>query len=151
LIRTCAAEERRRILTTSLAGIAGDFGEVGWYDEAEEDFADEALEGWDSPPATAGGGSSKDICREEKWDPSFPLISVEEAGVGGWSGRGIIYREFGLVRDFSLLVSSGLTRKVRVQCGISATIRSRPSEEERKDLQLWFLERSKRKEGVKSS
>lgn len=39
--------------------------------------------------ATAGGGSSKDICRVENCDPSFPLISVEEAGVGGWSGRGI--------------------------------------------------------------
>lgn len=25
----CTADDRRRILTTSLAGIAGDFGEVG--------------------------------------------------------------------------------------------------------------------------
>jgi hypothetical protein len=90
LVGTCAADERRRILTTSLAGIAGDFGEVGWYEEAEEDFVDDALEGWDSPLATAGGGSSKDICREEKWNPSFPLISADGAGVGGWLGRGMI-------------------------------------------------------------
>ena len=103
-----AADERRRSLTTSLAGIAGDFGEVGWYEEAEEDFADDALDGWDSPPATAGGGSSKAICRVENWDPSFPLISVEEAGVGGWSGRGILYGKSGLVRDFFFAVSSGL-------------------------------------------
>lgn len=39
--------------------------------------------------ATAGGGSSKDICRAENCDPSLPLISVEEAGVGRASGRGI--------------------------------------------------------------
>lgn len=41
----CAADDRRRILTTSLAGIAGDLGEVGWYEEADEDFAEDALEG----------------------------------------------------------------------------------------------------------
>jgi len=65
LAGACAADGRRRILTTSLAGITVDFGESGWNDEAEEDFADDALEGSDSPPATAGGGSSKDICRDE--------------------------------------------------------------------------------------
>jgi hypothetical protein len=112
LAGACAVDGRRRILTTSLAGIAGDFGESGWYEEAEEDFAEDALEGLDSPPATAGGGSSKDICRDENCDPSFPLISVEEAGVGGCSGRGIVYRVCGLVRDFFYLVSPGLTRRI---------------------------------------
>ena len=68
------------------------------------------LERLDSPPATAGGGSSKDICRDEYGNPSFPLISVDEAGVGGCSGRGIMYWEAGLVRDFFYLVSPGLTR-----------------------------------------
>lgn len=79
----CATDDRRRILTTSLAGMAGDVGDVGLYEDAEEDFPEDALEGWDSEPATAGGGSSKDICRVENCDPSLLLISVEEAGVGG--------------------------------------------------------------------
>ena len=119
---TCAADGRRRILTTSLTGIAGDFGESGWYEEVE-DFADDALEELDSLPATAGGGSSKDICRPENREPSFPLISVEDAGVGGCSGRGIMYRECRLVRDFFYLVSPGLTRKIGDEwTGNSATI-----------------------------
>lgn len=50
----------------------------------------EELVGRDSIPATAGGGSSNDICSEEYLEPSFPLISVDEAGVGGKVGRGII-------------------------------------------------------------
>jgi hypothetical protein len=49
----------------------------------------DALEGRESAEATAGGGSSNDICSVENCDPSLPLISVEEAGVGGCSGRGI--------------------------------------------------------------
>lgn len=84
----CATDDLRRILTISLAGRAGEIGEVGWYDEAEEDFCD-ALEETDSAPDIAGGGSSKDICRLEKWEPSLPLISVDDPGVGGGSGRGI--------------------------------------------------------------
>lgn len=71
----CAVEDLRRILTAS--PMAGDVGEVGRYDE--EDFPDEPLDGRAS---AAGGGSSKDI-KDENWLPSFPLISVEEAGVGG--------------------------------------------------------------------
>lgn len=43
--RPCAAEDRRRIFTTSLAGMAGDLGEDGWYDDAEEDFTEDALDG----------------------------------------------------------------------------------------------------------
>jgi hypothetical protein len=35
------------------------------YEDAEEDFV-EAVEGRESIPATAEGGNSKDICREEK-------------------------------------------------------------------------------------
>jgi hypothetical protein len=65
LARACAADGRRRSLTLSLAGITGDSGESGWYEEVGEGFAKDALEGLDSPPATAGGGSSKDICRLE--------------------------------------------------------------------------------------
>jgi len=88
----CAIEDLRRIFTTSLAGMAGDFGDVGWYEDADEDFV-EALEGLDSIPATAGGGSSNDICKAENCDPSLLRISVEEAGVGGCSGRGIVCDE----------------------------------------------------------
>lgn len=55
----------------------------------EEEGLVEALEGRESWAATAGGGSSKDIWRGGKWEPSWPLISVEEAGVGGGSGRGM--------------------------------------------------------------
>lgn len=81
-------------MTASLARMMGDFGDVGWYEEADEDFEEDALEGWDSAPATAGGGSSKDICRAENWEPSLLLISVEEAGVGSGSGRGISASEY---------------------------------------------------------
>lgn len=79
LAGACAAEDRRRIFTAS--PIAGEVGDVGWYEEAEEDFAEDALDGCDSMPCAAGG-SSKDI-REENSEPSLPLISVDEAGVGG--------------------------------------------------------------------
>lgn len=37
----------------------------------------------------AGGGSSKAICSDPSWGPSWPLISVDDAGVGGKDGRGI--------------------------------------------------------------
>lgn len=60
----CTTEDRRRSLTTSLAGIGGDVGEVGWYEEAV-DFED-TLEF-----LTAGGGSSKFIGREEKCESSL--------------------------------------------------------------------------------
>ena len=66
--------------------MAGDTGDIesGWYEETEEDL-DDTLEGsWVSAPATAGGGSSKDSCKEENREPSLLLISVEEAGVGGF-------------------------------------------------------------------
>lgn len=95
-----AMEERRRILTISLAGRAGEMGETGRYEEEEEEEEVEAevekslmeeLEGRE-PAATAGGGSSKDIWRGRKLEPSWPLISVEEAGVGGGSGRGMLRR-----------------------------------------------------------
>ena len=52
----------------------------------------------DPAPAAAGGGNSKDICNEENFDPSLLLISVEEAGVGGFSGRGISSSEIGASR-----------------------------------------------------
>lgn len=93
LLGVCATEDRRRILTTSLGGRTGDLGDDGWYEEPVESLV-EAVEGRDSPPpATAGGGSSKDIWREENCEPSLPLISVEEAGVGRCSTRGILAAE----------------------------------------------------------
>jgi hypothetical protein len=46
--------------------------------------------------------------------------------VGGCSGRGIVYRECGLVRNFFCLVSPGLTSKIGDECsGNSATIEGR--------------------------
>jgi hypothetical protein len=66
---------------------AGDLGEVGWYEDTEDDFVD-ALEGRESTGFRAGGGSSKDIW--PNWGPSFPLMSEEEPGVGGRLGRGIL-------------------------------------------------------------
>jgi hypothetical protein len=86
----CAREERRRILTNSLAGMAGDLGDVGRYEEAEDEALVEAHVGRDSALPTAGGGSSNAIRRAEDCEPSFPLISVDEAGVGGCSGSGMI-------------------------------------------------------------
>lgn len=52
-----------------------------------EDSFVSALDGLES--VKAGGGSSKDICEKFAAEPSCPLISVEEAGVGGRVGRGI--------------------------------------------------------------
>jgi hypothetical protein len=69
------------------AGCAPDMGECGWYEEEEE--AAEVLEGRESK-VRAGGGSSKDICEEMKREPSRLLRSVEEDGVGGAVGRGIL-------------------------------------------------------------
>ncbi len=40
-------------------------------------------------PATAGGGSSKASCREAILEPSWPLMSVDDAGVGSCV-RGIL-------------------------------------------------------------
>jgi hypothetical protein len=63
----CAIDDLRRVFTTSLAGIAGDGGEVefGWYEEAEDDSEDMLDEGRDSVLVTAGGGSSNEVCKEE--------------------------------------------------------------------------------------
>ena len=91
-------------MTTSLEGIAGDLGDVGWYEEAEEDFVVDPLEGRCSM-AIPGGGSSKDICREEDLEPSCPRISVEEAGVGGCSGRGISRRRWWVVVQAGLVLA----------------------------------------------
>lgn len=100
-------------MTASLAGIAGDLGDVGWYEEAEDDLVVLALEGVDSMPATAGGGSSKDICREN-CEPSLLLISVEEAGVGGCSGRGIM----GVFEDLPGERSAGALGSLVTQDGL---------------------------------
>ena len=39
--------------------------------------------------AIAGGGRAKDVSREERRELSLPIMSVEEAGVGGRPGRGM--------------------------------------------------------------
>ena len=42
-------------------------------------------------PTRAGGGSSKAICRVASClEPSWPWMSVEEAGVGGKVARGMV-------------------------------------------------------------
>jgi hypothetical protein len=69
--------------------MTGDLGEVGWYEDAEDDFAD-ALDGRESELLMAGGGSSKEIWENPNWGPSRPLISDEEPGVGGMFGLGIL-------------------------------------------------------------
>lgn len=70
--------------------MGGDFGDAGWCEEPADLDIVAALEDWNSMSATAGGGSSKDVCNEESCEPSLLLISVEDAGVGGCSGRGIM-------------------------------------------------------------
>lgn len=83
-----ASEDLRRVLTASLTGIAGDVGEIEyvWCEEMDDEFEDGRV----SVDVTAGGGSSKDIWTPENWEPSLLLISVEDAGVGGCCGRGIV-------------------------------------------------------------
>lgn len=84
-----------RFLPVEARGLAGgagcglDMGECGWYED--EDEAADVLEGRESK-VRAGGGSSKDICEEMKREPSRLLRSVEEEGVGGAVGRGILDR-----------------------------------------------------------
>lgn len=45
---------------------------------------------WLSAAVIAGGGSRRDMLRAESWDPLFPTMSVEGAGVGGGLARGIL-------------------------------------------------------------
>lgn len=44
---------------------------------------------WLSTALIAGGGRRRDKPRGESWDPLFPTMSVEGAGVGGGLARGI--------------------------------------------------------------
>lgn len=71
------------------AGGAADMGECGWYEDEVE--AADVLEDRESK-VRAGGGSSNDICEEMKLEPSRLFRSVEEDGVGGAVGRGILDR-----------------------------------------------------------
>jgi hypothetical protein len=48
------------------------------------------LPGLPSLAATAGGGSSKASCSEAILEPSWPLMSVDDAGVGSSVARGIV-------------------------------------------------------------
>lgn len=72
-----AADDRRRDLTVSL-------GWPGCKTAEEVECSDEV-----ASVVTAGGGSSKASCREAIFDPSWPLMSVDEAGVGR-KVRGIV-------------------------------------------------------------
>lgn len=75
-----AAEDRRRALTASL----GCTGKSGFVREPERCLGSVGGE------ARAGGGSSNDIWRGGRsLVPSLPVMSVEEAGVGGRFGCGI--------------------------------------------------------------
>ena len=40
--------------------------------------------------AMAGGGRAKEVSREERRELSLPIMSVEDAGVGGRPGRGMM-------------------------------------------------------------
>ena len=40
--------------------------------------------------ANAGGGRANDISREESRELSLPIMSVDDAGVGGRPGRGMM-------------------------------------------------------------
>lgn len=40
--------------------------------------------------AMAGGGRAKDVSREERRESFLPMMSVEDAGVGGRPGRGMM-------------------------------------------------------------
>jgi hypothetical protein len=75
------------VLREAFVGVGCDSGEWGWYEEAEDDDVS-MLEVRESD-AKAGGGSSKDMWEATKAEPSRPLRSVDEAGVGGRVGRGI--------------------------------------------------------------
>ena len=44
----------------------------------------------------AGGGSVNEVSKFEIWASSLPWISVEEAGVGGRPGRGMVIYETGI-------------------------------------------------------
>jgi hypothetical protein len=68
-----AADERLLDLTVSLACIGNPVP-----NELESMFV------------TAGGGSSKESCSEAILEPSWPLISVDDAGVGSDAPRGIV-------------------------------------------------------------
>lgn len=99
-----AAEERRRDFTVSLGWTGyGLFaltwgGEMGWKllvlvlelagDVLLVSFGETLEASW----TIAGGGSSKDSWREARsLEPSWPFMSVEDAGVGNNVGRGIVY------------------------------------------------------------
>lgn len=49
--------------------------------------------GGETRPLMAGGGSSKAICSDAScFEPSWPWMSVDDAGVGGNVPRGIVLR-----------------------------------------------------------
>ena len=66
-------------------------GEVGWYEES--DLTDASEDVLLPAEAIAGGGREKDIWLIGIRTSSLPRISVEETGVGGSPGRGILAGE----------------------------------------------------------
>lgn len=88
-----AAEDLRRDLTAS-AGCTGYGvtleGEMGWKPEWGDVLVSEG-ETLEASCVKAAGGNSKASCSEARFlEPSWPFMSVEDAGVGGSVGRGIV-------------------------------------------------------------
>jgi hypothetical protein len=99
LARRAAADDRRRVDILPAGRVAGDIGGLGRRRAAAADEVAFGAGATLSPPvpvesdfvAMAGGGREKDSSTLERrgW-PSRPDRSVDEAGVGGSVGRGII-------------------------------------------------------------
>lgn len=87
-----AAEDRLRDLTVSAGCIGyGALGDVVETGDSGLKVAIECEEPAEFGLLMAGSGNSKDICIDDSClVPSFPWMSVEEAGVGGNAVRGMI-------------------------------------------------------------
>jgi len=83
------ALDGRRLDAWSPAVISGETGETGWKEEPEPDTLE--IEEVSLPaPIMAGGGRENDVSREGLLGLSWAMMSVEDAGVGGRPGRGIV-------------------------------------------------------------
>ena len=69
--------------------VSGEIGEAGWKEEPDASALD--VEELSLPVAVmAGGGRENDISRDGLLGLSWAMMSVEDAGVGGRPGRGIV-------------------------------------------------------------
>lgn len=118
-----AADDRLRAFTASLGCIGyGAFGDA-WDTGDSGVFLLVPRACCCSEPAAAAaawfascmaaGGSSKAICRDEScFVPSFPRMSVDEAGVGGSAARGMFVR-FASTKEGELRASGVIIRGLR--------------------------------------